>query len=56
MPEKTICNLTFAEIKELAELVSDRKLGKIEVKMETTGGYNLTSELPIKFSNKYLII
>ncbi len=29
-----ICNLTFAEIKELAELVSDRKLGKIEIKME----------------------
>lgn len=34
MPEKTICNLTFAEIKELAELVSDKKLGKIEIKLQ----------------------
>ena len=34
MSEKTICNLTFAEIKELAELVSDKKLGKIEIKLQ----------------------
>jgi len=34
MPDKTICNLTFAEIKELAELVSDKKLGKIEIKLQ----------------------
>ena len=34
MPDKTICNLTFAEIKELAELVSDKKLGKIEIKFQ----------------------
>ncbi|MCQ2464440.1 MAG: acetyl-CoA carboxylase biotin carboxyl carrier protein [Oscillospiraceae bacterium] len=34
MPEKTICNLTFDEIKELAELVSDKKLGKIEIKLQ----------------------
>lgn len=33
MSEK-ICNLTFAEIKELAELVADKKLGKIDIKVQ----------------------
>ncbi|MBE6853375.1 MAG: acetyl-CoA carboxylase biotin carboxyl carrier protein [Ruminococcus sp.] len=33
MPEKHICNLTFSEIKELAELVSDKKLGKIDIRI-----------------------
>lgn len=36
MPDKSICNLSFAEIKELAELVSDKKLGKIEIKTENS--------------------
>ena len=34
MADNKICNLTFAEIKELAELVSDKKLGKIEIKLQ----------------------
>lgn len=33
MSEK-ICNLTFEEIKELAELVADKKLGKIDIKVQ----------------------
>ena len=32
MADNRICSLTFAEIKELAELVSEKKLGKIEIK------------------------
>ncbi|WP_044975380.1 acetyl-CoA carboxylase biotin carboxyl carrier protein [Ruminococcus sp. HUN007] len=32
MADNRICSLTFAEIKELAELVSDKKLGRIEIK------------------------
>ncbi len=36
MADKSICNLSFAEIKELAELVSDKKLGRIEIKTENS--------------------
>lgn len=32
MADNRICSLTFDEIKELAELVSEKKLGKIEIK------------------------
>ena len=34
MSEKLICNLTFAEIKELADIVSEKKLGKIDIKVD----------------------
>ncbi|MBP0977562.1 MAG: acetyl-CoA carboxylase biotin carboxyl carrier protein [Oscillospiraceae bacterium] len=32
MADNRICSLTFDEIKELAELVSEKKLGKIEIR------------------------
>lgn len=35
MIEKTICNLSFDEIKELANIVSDKNLGKIAIKSDT---------------------
>lgn len=34
MADNLICNLTFDEIKELAILVSERKLGKIDIKLQ----------------------
>ncbi len=34
MAEKIVCNLTLNEIKELADIVSEKNLGKIEIKLE----------------------
>jgi acetyl-CoA carboxylase biotin carboxyl carrier protein len=33
MSEKLICNLDFSEIKQLAELVADKNLGKIDIRI-----------------------
>lgn len=34
MADRIVCNLTFDEIKELAELVAEKKLGKIDIKVQ----------------------
>lgn len=34
MAEKIVCNLTLNEIKELADIVSEKNLGKIEIKLQ----------------------
>jgi len=34
IPERIICNLTFDEIKELIDLVSQKKIGKLDIEVE----------------------
>ncbi len=46
MSEK-ICNLTFEEIKELAELVADKKLGKIDIKVQDSRIVIEDKEMPV---------